>query len=43
MMLFPQDGYMPPITVTEPEKVRKVVVKTPVKTLPTFSEPEHGS
>jgi YhcH/YjgK/YiaL family protein len=37
MILFPQDGHMPSIAVTEPEKVRKVVVKIPVETLPTSS------
>ena len=37
MILFPQDGHMPSIAVTEPEKVRKVVVKIPVETLPILS------
>lgn len=38
MILFPQDGPMPSISLTEPQKVRKVVVKIPVKTLLTLSE-----
>jgi biofilm protein TabA len=38
MILFPQDGHMPSITITEPQKVRKVVVKIPVETLLTLSE-----
>ena len=35
MILFPQDGHMPSIAVTEPQTVRKVVVKIPVETLLT--------
>ncbi len=38
MILFPQDAHMPSIAVTEPQKVRKVVVKIPVETLLTLSE-----
>lgn len=38
MILFPQDGHMPSIAVAEPQKVRKVVVKIPVETLPVLSE-----
>jgi len=38
MILFPQDGHMPSIAVTGPEKVRKVVVKIPVETLPISFE-----
>lgn len=38
VILFPQDGHMPSIAVAEPQKVRKVVVKIPVETMPTLSE-----
>jgi YhcH/YjgK/YiaL family protein len=33
MFLFPQDGHMPSTAITEPQLVKKVVVKIPVGTL----------
>lgn len=34
VILFPQDGHSPSVAVSEPKKVRKVVIKIPVETLP---------